>query len=85
MRRERKLRMRRVLVAAQIAVSFVVLTTAALFLQNLLRTNSMSAGFDVNHTIHAEAFLPPHAYPDGQDHQSLHRPGTGRIARDSRN
>jgi predicted permease len=66
MRRERKLRMRRVLVAAQIAVSFVVLTTAALFLQNLLRTNSMSAGFDVNHTIHAEAFLPPHAYPDGK-------------------
>src|SRR6185437_9603721 len=34
-RRERKLRLRRALVIAQIAVSFVVLAAAALFLQNL--------------------------------------------------
>jgi predicted permease len=66
MQRERRLHTRRVFVVAQIAVSFVVLTTATLFLQNLLRKNSMGAGFDVNHTIHAEAFLPPHAYPDGK-------------------
>jgi predicted permease len=66
MHRERRLRMRRVLVAAQIAVSFVVLSTASLFLQNLLRTNSMNAGFDVNHAIHGESFLPPHAYLDGK-------------------
>ena len=66
MQRERKLRLRRVLVVAQIAVSFVVLTMATLFLQNLLRTNALGAGFDVNHTIHAEAFLPPRAYPDGK-------------------
>lgn len=66
MRRERKLRLRRVLVVGQIALSFLVLTTAALFLQNLLRTNSMDPGFDVRHTVRAEVFLPPHRYPDGR-------------------
>ena len=64
MRRERKLHMRRVLVVAQISLSFLVLTTAALFLENLVRTKSMDAGFDVRHTIRAEAFPPQHVYKD---------------------
>ena len=38
MHREHKLRLRRGLVVAQIAVSFVVLATGALFLKNLLRS-----------------------------------------------
>ena len=41
MQRERKLRITRGLVVAQIAVSFIVLTTAALFVQNLVRTSSL--------------------------------------------
>jgi predicted permease len=64
--RERKLRVRRVLVVAQIAISFIVLTTAALFLRNLVRTNSLSPGFDIRHTIRAEVYLPPGIYKDGR-------------------
>jgi predicted permease len=66
MHRERKLRIRRVLVIAQIAVSFIVLTTAALFLQNLLRTTSLSPGFDIRHTVRAEVYLPPRVYKDSR-------------------
>jgi predicted permease len=65
MHRERKLRARRILVVAQIAVSFIVLTTAALFLQNLVRTSSLGPGFDVRRTVRAEVFLPPGIYKDG--------------------
>ena len=64
MQRERKLRMRRVLVVSQIAASFVVLTTAALFLQNLARSSSMGPGFDTRHTVRAEVYLPPNVYKD---------------------
>ena len=64
MRRERKLRMRRMLVVAQIAVAFIVLTTAALFLQNLARTNSLGPGFDVRRTIRAGVYLPPATYKE---------------------
>ena len=64
MHRERRLRMRRALVIVQIAVSFVVLTTAALFLQNLARTNSMGPGFDVRRTVRAEVHLPPGVYKE---------------------
>ncbi len=66
MQRERKLGMRRSLVVAQIAVSFVVLTTAALFLQNLARTNSLGPGFDTRHTLRAEVYLPPRIYKDNR-------------------
>jgi putative ABC transport system permease protein len=66
MHRERKLRMRRVLVVAQIAVSFVVLTTAALFLQNLARTSSLGPGFDIRHTVRAEVNLPPGVYKESR-------------------
>ena len=66
MQRERKLRMGRVLVIAQIAVSFIVLTTAALFLQNLVRTSSLGPGFDIRHTIRAEVYLPPGVYKDSR-------------------
>jgi putative ABC transport system permease protein len=66
MHRERKLRIRRALVIAQIAVSFIVLTTAALFLQNLVRASSLGPGFDVHHTVRAEVYLPPAIYKDGR-------------------
>ena len=66
MHRERKLRMRRILVVAQIAVSFIVLTTAALFLQNLSRATSLGPGFDIRRTVRAEVFLPPGIYKDGR-------------------
>ena len=64
MHRERKQRLRRAMVIAQIAVSFVVLTTAALFLQNLARSTSLGPGFDVQHTIRADVYLPPAKYKE---------------------
>ncbi len=66
MHRERKLRMRRALVVAQIAVSFIVLTTAALFLQNHVRTSSLGPGFDVRHSVRAEVYLPPGVYKESR-------------------
>jgi predicted permease len=62
--RERKLRIRRLLVIAQIAVSFIVLTTAALFLQNLVRASSLAPGFNIRQTVRAEVYLPPGVYKD---------------------
>ena len=78
-RRENKLRMRRILVVAQIAVSFVVLTTAALFLQNLARSSSMGPGFDTRHTVRAEVYLPPNAYRDSRSIEQYARRGVDAL------
>ena len=56
--RARRLRLRRILVAGQVAVSVVVLATAFLFLRNLMASSAMSPGFDVTHTLRAEINLP---------------------------
>jgi putative ABC transport system permease protein len=61
-----KLRLRRTLVAAQIAVSLVVLTTGFLFLRNLFESSAISPGFDLRHTLRAEVNLPPVAYKDAR-------------------
>ncbi len=60
--RERKLRLRRLLVAGQVAISLVVLATAFLFLRNLLASNSISPGFDLQRTLRAEINLPSETY-----------------------
>ncbi len=62
--RDRKLRLRRGLVAGQVAVSLVVLATGFLFMRNLFRANALSPGFDVRNTIHAAISLPPATYGD---------------------
>jgi len=64
--RERKMRLRRTLVTAQLALSLVVLTTGFLFLRNLAHANAISPGFDVRHTIRAEVQLPPLRYKDSE-------------------
>ena len=66
LRREQRLRLRRALVTAQIAVSLVVLSTGLLFVHNLLRSSAMSPGFDIRHTVRATVDLPPRAYRDGR-------------------
>jgi hypothetical protein len=62
MARAQKLRLRRVLVAGQLAVSLVVLATAGIFLRNLLAANAISPGFDLRQTVRAEINLPSGAY-----------------------
>ncbi len=66
LRRENRMRLRRVLVGAQIAVSMIVLTTGMLFARNLMRAGAMSPGFDVTHTVRAEMHLPPVREKDPQ-------------------
>jgi putative ABC transport system permease protein len=56
--------LRSVLVAGQLAVSIVLLTTGFLFVHNLLRATSMNPGFDVRHTIWAYMRLVPDQYND---------------------
>ena len=56
--RTRRLRLRRVLVVGQVAVSVVVLATAFLFLRNLMASSAISPGFDILHTLRAEINLP---------------------------
>ncbi len=62
--REGKLRLRRFLVAAQIAISVIVLSTGFLFLRNLVQSAALSPGFDATHTLRAHVNLPPAGYPD---------------------
>lgn len=57
--RDRKLRLRRALVAGQIAVSVIVLTTGFLFLRNLLESSAINPGFDVRNTLRAQVRLLP--------------------------
>jgi predicted permease len=66
LKRERKMRLRRGLVVAQVAFCFIVLATGALFLKNLLRSTAISPGFDINNTLRAEVYLPPSAYATQQ-------------------
>jgi hypothetical protein len=58
------MRLQRALVVAQLALSLVVLTAGFLFLRNLWRSNAISPGFDIRHTIYADVNLPPQAYKD---------------------
>lgn len=64
MHRERRLRLRRTLVGAQIALSFLLLATGFLFLHNLTKSTAMSPGFDTQNTLRAEIYLPPELYTD---------------------
>jgi predicted permease len=64
--REGRMRLRRTLVAAQIAISVVVLTTGFLFLRNLMEGAALSPGFDVRRTVRADVYLPPAGFSDPQ-------------------
>ena len=64
LRRGAQMPLQRGLVVVQLAVSLMVLTAGFLFLRNLLRSNTISPGFDVQHTVYANVNLPPEAYKD---------------------
>lgn len=63
--RERKMRLRKTLVTAQVAISLIVLAAGLLFLRSLFRATAISPGFDLVHTTQAKIYLPPAAYRDG--------------------
>jgi len=64
LRRESRMRLRRALVAAEIAISVIVLAAGFLFLRNLLDSSGVNPGFDVLHTVRANVNLPPVGYRD---------------------
>jgi predicted permease len=63
--------LRSFLVAAQLAVSIVLLATALLFVHNLLRATSLDPGFDLHHTIWAYMRLVPDKYADANQTKQL--------------
>ncbi|HTV00176.1 MAG TPA: ABC transporter permease, partial [Luteitalea sp.] len=59
-----RLRLRRAMVVAQVAVAFVVLSASALFLRNVLAAGQIDPGFDAARAVRADVHLPPAAYAD---------------------
>jgi predicted permease len=57
-------RARRAIVAAQVAVSLVLVIGAALLVSSFARLRSQPAGFDASNVFVAAATLPPARYPD---------------------
>jgi predicted permease len=62
--RDRKMRLRQVLVCGQVALSLIVLATGFLFLRNLFRASQISPGFDLRHTVRARVNLPAREYKE---------------------
>lgn len=59
-----RLRIRRAMVIAQVAVAFVVLSASALFLRNVIAAGRIDPGFDATRAVRADVHLPPAAYAD---------------------
>ena len=73
--------LRSLLVAGQLAVTSVLLTTGFLFVHNLLRATSMNPGLDIDHTIWAYMRLVPDKYdePDQAKQMLVVRAGLDRL------
>jgi len=54
--------LRNALVVGQLAVSILLLAVGSLFLRNLMKSTSMSPGFDVDHTLWSYMRLVPEKY-----------------------
>src|SRR5450432_580448 len=56
-------RARSILVAAQIALSMVLLIGSGLLIRSFMRLRTVDPGFDSRHTLTAQTFLPTASYP----------------------
>jgi predicted permease len=54
--------LRGILVIGQLAVSVVLLCASLLFIRNLMRSNTMNPGFDLEHTLRTNVHLIPERY-----------------------
>ena len=61
-------RVRSLLVVAEVAVSLVLLIGAGLLLRSFLRLQEVKPGFDPEHTLTLEMFLPGIKYPEDYQH-----------------
>jgi predicted permease len=62
-----RIRVRRVLVVAQVATAFVVLATSGLFLRNVRASSRISPGFETGRAVRADVHLPPARYLNDPD------------------
>ena len=60
-------RARSILVAAQIALSMVLLIGSGLLIRSFMRLRTVVPGFDATNTLTAQTFLPPASYPQPAD------------------
>ncbi|MGH9719305.1 MAG: ADOP family duplicated permease, partial [Bryobacteraceae bacterium] len=56
--------LRNTLVAGQLAISVLVLITAALSIRNLIESSTLDPGFDIKRTVWAQMRLVPESYPN---------------------
>ncbi len=60
-------RARSMLVAAQVALSMVLLIGSGLLIRSFMRLRTVAPGFDATNTLTAQTFLPPASYPQPAD------------------
>jgi predicted permease len=66
-------RVRSVLVAAQVALSMVLLIGSGLLIRSFMRLRMVDPGFGAKNTLTAKTFLPPAIYPQPADRIAFYR------------
>ena len=83
----RELALRRLLVAAEITLAFVLLASLAVVGRSLQRTFAINPGFDAAHVLTAQVSLPPVRYPDLQRvaafYQNIDQALSNRLGREN--
>ena len=69
----RRNRARSVLVAAQVALSMVLLIGSGLLIRSFMRLRMVDPGFGAKNTLTAKTFLPPSSYPQPADRIAFYR------------
>lgn len=72
-------RARNILVAAQVALSMVLLIGSGLLIRSFMRLRRVAPGFDANNTLTAQTFLPPSSYPQPADRIAFYQNALQRL------
>ncbi|HEX2777316.1 MAG TPA: ABC transporter permease, partial [Candidatus Acidoferrales bacterium] len=72
-------RARSILVAAQVALSMVLLIGSGLLIRSFMRLRMVDPGFGARNTLTAKTFLPPAIYPQPADRVAFYRSALQRL------
>ena len=72
-------RARSVLVAAQVALSMVLLIGSGLLIRSFMRLRTVAPGFDAKNTLTAQTFLPASSYPQPADRVAFYQNALQRL------
>src|SRR5271154_1624874 len=72
-------RARTILVAAQIALSMVLLIGSGLLIRSFMHLRTVDPGFDPRNTLTAQTFLPPASYPTPADRINFYQNALQRL------